>query len=167
MIYDIPPKDSPLDQGDILQECPLLFLEGAGMVSDPPGVISYQQVLVLTQTCDLAQDKTNRVVVALISPADELVASGQLKESTVRGPVRMARTYGWYFLPADETTGLPELIVDFRQLHTVSREILESLCSEGHRLSRLQTPFREHLAKHFADTYSRIGLPVPYDTQEN
>jgi hypothetical protein len=33
-----------------------------------------------------------------------------------------------------------------------------------HRLARIQTPYREHLAKHFADTFSRIGLPQPYET---
>jgi hypothetical protein len=28
------------------------------------------------------------------------------------------------------------------------------------------TPYREHLAQHFAVTYSRIGLPEPYGTLE-
>jgi hypothetical protein len=31
--------------------------------------------------------------------------------------------------------------------------------------ARLLSPYREHLAKHFADTFSRIGLPEPYDTK--
>jgi hypothetical protein len=165
MIFDVPPNNFPLDQGDMLKECPLLFLHGDPRAENASGMVSYQRVLVLTQTCDLAQDKTSRIVVALVTPAEELVLSGELKEASVRGPIRMARTYGWYFLPADESAGIPELIVDFRQLHTVSREILEALCLEGHREARLRTPFREHLAKHFADTYSRIGLPEPYATQ--
>ncbi len=29
----------------------------------------------------------------------------------------------------------------------------------------LQSPYREHLAKHFADTFSRIGLPEPYESE--
>jgi hypothetical protein len=29
----------------------------------------------------------------------------------------------------------------------------------------IQPLYREHLAKHFADTYSRIGLPEPYETE--
>jgi len=32
------------------------------------------------------------------------------------------------------------------------------------RRARVQPLYREHLAKHFADTYSRIGLPEPYPT---
>ncbi len=165
MIYEVPPTNVSLDQGDILEDCPLLFLDGDPLEQNLSGMISYQRVLVLTQTCDLAQNKTSRIVVALVTEAEEMVSSGELKEASIRGPIRMARTYGWYFLPADESADLTESIVDFRQLHTVSRETLESLCRDGHRKARLQTPFREHLAKHFADTYSRIGLPEPYATQ--
>ena len=38
------------------------------------------------------------------------------------------------------------------------------LCQAGHRKARIKPIYREHLAKHFADTYSRIGLPRPYET---
>jgi hypothetical protein len=43
-------------------------------------------------------------------------------------------------------------------------DLLASLSQAGLRLARVQTPYREHLAKHFADTFSRIGLPQPYET---
>jgi hypothetical protein len=59
---------------------------------------------------------------------------------------------------------MPESIVDLRQLHTVRLDLLVALCLRGQRRVRLQPLYREHLAKHFADTYSRIGLPDPYDT---
>ena len=56
------------------------------------------------------------------------------------------------------------MIIDFRRLHTVRLELLRELCRTGKRRARIQTPYREHLAKHFADTFSRIGLPRPYET---
>ena len=56
------------------------------------------------------------------------------------------------------------MIVDLRRLHTVRLELLRTLCQGGHRRARLQPLYREHLAKHFADTFSRIGLPRPYET---
>ncbi|MBL8848943.1 MAG: hypothetical protein JNG89_04635 [Planctomycetaceae bacterium] len=120
----------------------------------------------LTQTCDLAQEKVTHVVVALAVPAADIVAGGQLKAADVRGPVRAGRVFGWYFLPKDDALCIPELIVDLRQLHTVPRAILDQLCRNGNREARIQTPYREHLAKHFADTYSRIGLPEPYATEQ-
>ena len=167
MIYDLPSDDDPLDQGDIIAGCPLASIESfnADDIDATPMGLNIASCLVMTQTCDLAQQKSVRIVVAVVAPAEQVVASGELKESMVRGSVRMARAFGWYFLPANEALALPELIVDLRQIHTVSREILETLCRDGQRQARLQTPFREHLAKHFADTYSRIGLPEPYATQ--
>jgi hypothetical protein len=60
--------------------------------------------------------------------------------------------------------GLPEMIVDLRQLHTVRHDQLTLLCRTGRRKARIQAHYREHLAKHFADTFSRIGLPRPYET---
>lgn len=69
-----------------------------------------------------------------------------------------------YFLPADTTLGLNEMIVDLRRLHTVRLDVLRELCQTGQRLARIKPLYREHLAKHIADTYSRIGLPRPYET---
>jgi hypothetical protein len=57
------------------------------------------------------------------------------------------------------------MIVDPRQIHTVRLDLLTALCQRGLRRARLLSPYREHLAKHFADTFSRIGLPAPYETE--
>jgi hypothetical protein len=57
------------------------------------------------------------------------------------------------------------MIVDLRQLHTIRLELLMALAQRGQRRARLLSPYREHLAKHFADTFSRIGLPEPYETE--
>ena len=56
-------------------------------------------------------------------------------------------------------------IVDLRQLFTVPLDVIRELAAAGRRKARIQPLFREHLARHFADTYSRIGLPEPYETQ--
>ena len=39
------------------------------------------------------------------------------------------------------------------------------LARQGKRVCRIETPYREHMAQHFSVTYSRIGLPQPYETQ--
>lgn len=43
-------------------------------------------------------------------------------------------------------------------------DLLRSLIQAGQRRARLQPLYREHLAKHFADGFCRIGLPRPYET---
>ncbi len=167
MIYRQPGADEALDQGDIIDGCPLPQVSGFDPVNIDPLELGYgsNRVVVLTQTCDLANEKTSTAVVARMVAAQTLVEQQKLKASEVRGPIRSGRVYGLYYLPKNAELGLPEAIVDLRQLHTVRLDLLQALCRKGLRRARIQSLYREHLAKHFADTYSRIGLPEPYETE--
>jgi len=118
----------------------------------------------MTQTCDLATKNVDRAIVAVLHDAQSLVDQRMLKAADIKGPIRAGRVWGWYFLQRNSELGLPVMIVDLRQLHTVRLDLLTALCVRGQRRARLQPLYREHLAKHFADTYSRIGLPEPYPT---
>jgi hypothetical protein len=166
VIYRKPPPEEAVDQGDIIDGCPILQVAGFDSDNVDPLEIgcSANQVIVLTQTCDLANDKTTVVVVAHILTAQSLVDKHVLKSAEVRGVIRAGRVFGLYYLPKSAELGLPEAIVDLRQLHTVRLDLLLALCRKGLRRARVQPLYREHLAKHFADTYSRIGLPDPYET---
>jgi len=80
--------------------------------------------------------------------------------------VRKGLVFGWYFLPAAPAPiALPESIIDLHDLHTVHRDVLQRLITDGKRVCRLLSPYREHLAQHFAVTYMRIGLPAPLETE--
>jgi len=151
----------PLSQGDVFENCPVFVWDDGERSHEP--VERSVRVIVLTQACDLAQIKAARVLVAVVHNADKLVERGVLNASQVRDQIRTHRVYGWYFLPAD--SGLSESLVDLRDLHTVPRGLLEGLIAQGQRVARLLTPYREHLAQHFATPYARIALPEPYETQ--
>lgn len=153
---------APLTQGDVIDGCPLLVWDEADSAADPRAGEFVGRIVVLTQACDLAQSKTTRVVTALVHDAKKLVAAGILKSKTIQDQVRLHRVYGWYFLPAGES--IDESIVDLRDVHTVPRRLLEGLIRQGNRCCQIASPYREHLAQHFAITYSRIGLPGPYET---
>jgi hypothetical protein len=162
------PATLDVSQGDILDGCPILVwkLAPPPLDLDVPPEVRIIRVVVLTQACDLAQDKTTRVVVAPVHAAAELVAGNILKAGAVRDQVRRGLVFGWYFLPAAPAPiNLDEAIVDLRELHTIERRILEYLVSAGKRVGRIQTPWREHLAQHFGTTYTRIALPEPYATR--
>ena len=167
MIFRLPVVTEPVDQGDIIDDCPLVFLETFDPANGVPIGLGHalHRIIVVTQTCDLAQGKLSQVSVAAMIEAQLLVDRQVLKKADVKGPIRAGRVYGWYFLPRHPDLGLPESIVDLRYLHTVRLDLLQALCRLGKRLARLQPLYREHLAKHFADTYSRIGLPEPYATE--
>ena len=168
MIYEPLTIDAPLSQGDIIGGCPLFRQLATAEVVDldemPAQWIS--RVFVLTQACDLAHVKTSKVLVAVVHDAAELVQKGILRASVVRDQVRRGLVYGWYFLPAaPDPIDVPESIVDLHDVHTVSRRVLEHLVAQGNRVARFVTPYREHLAQHFTVTYSRIGLPEPFESE--
>jgi hypothetical protein len=165
--YELRPTDPALSQGDILNDCPLFSFPTDGWdVTVAPTSTSYrEQVIVLTQACDLAQAKTNRAVVAVLHPAESLVSAGFVKASVVKDQVRRGQVFGLYYLPASDLLGLPESLVDLRDLHTVPLVALNRLIATGKRVGRLITPYREHLAQHFAVTYMRIALPEAYETR--
>ncbi len=166
MIYREPLAHEALTQGDIFDDCPLLEWELASALEAQAQFVSVRsrvRVVVLTQACDLAQAKTTRVLVAVLHNAQHLVEQGLLKAQLIRDQIRSHRVYGWYFLPRGGV--MEESLVDLRHLHTVPRIVLDRLVAEGKRVSSICTPYREHLAQHFAVSYSRIALPLPYETQ--
>ena len=163
-MYESLSTNTPLSQGDIIDDCPVFSLEGVDLDANPTRW--RVRVVVLTQACDLAQTKTTRVLAALVHSAQNLIDEGLLKAALVRDQVRRGLVYGWYFLPAAQPpTNFEESIVDLRDVHTVSRANLEKLIADGKRVCRIQTPYREHLAQHFSVTYARIALPEPYGTE--
>jgi len=166
VIYTAPTVDVPIDQGELIDGCPVMELKNY-IVDQPATLVAdyeFHRVILLTQTCDLANDKTSVVTVAEVQTAQTFIDIGVLKPADIKGPLRSGRIWGLYFLPADAGLGLPEMIVDFRRLHTVKLDVLRMLCKAGKRPGRVQPLYHEHLAKHFADTFSRIGLPRPYET---
>ena len=163
MILESVDSNAPLGQGDILDDCPLLFWErSTGDAVSHESTKTVVRAIVLTQACDLAQSKATRVLVAVVHRAQDLAQRGALKGNAIRDQIRAHRVYGWYFMPA--SIGFDESVVDLRDLHTFPRSLLEQLIADGKLALRVVTPYREHLAQHFANTYSRIDLPSPYET---
>ena len=86
--------------------------------------------------------------------------------TVIRDHMRRHLVFGGYFLPAaTDPVSLRESLIDLRDVHSVPRAALEQLIRAGKRVVSLASPYREHLAQHFAVTYMRVALPEPYATQ--
>jgi hypothetical protein len=168
-MFIVPASESPMTQGDILTECPLVGLDATEPPGDPRNIPVqrwWARVIVLTQACDLAQAKSGRVLVAQVHDAQKLVEAGVLRGPIVRDQMRRHMVFGWYFLPAATApVPLSESLIDLRDVHPVPRVVLKQLIKGGKRVASLVSPYREHLAQHFAVTYMRVALPEPYATQ--
>ena len=76
MIYEVVDAHAPLSQGDIIDRCQIVVRED-DPVSEPLEPVQLEvRVAVLTQACDLAQSRTNRVLVAVVHDAYVLVEKG-------------------------------------------------------------------------------------------
>jgi hypothetical protein len=167
-MFAVPASDALLTQGDVLDECPLASVSADNIPADLRTISTQRwlaRVIVLTQACDRAQPKTDVVLVAQVHEAQKLVAQGVLKAAMIRDQVRRHLVFGWYFLPAVAApVVLPEALIDLRDVQSIPRAVLQELIARGKRCATLVSPYREHLAQHFAVTYMRVALPEPYGT---
>jgi hypothetical protein len=172
-------------QGDVILRCPLLTWAGAITVApggDETEVLRgasrafVADVVVMTQACDLEQEKVANVVLCPhLSLADykaawEEALLGKGQNPTLKAwrghcdDIKDGYLWNLSLLNSyeDEALGLDLRVVDFHELFTVPRLFLESLLAErGQSRLRLCPPYREHLSQAFARYFMRVGLPTP------
>lgn len=166
---------SALAQGDLLMSCPILRV--AALEKDPSGAVEVVEeehdVIVLTQSCDLENDKVDELLVAAVRGYRPLVAQEGAANSMLRSKdFRRAAVRGnlpsYSLLQARSQP--PELewsLVDFHHLFSLRKSWARGVAEQlGDRL-RLKSPYREHLAQAFARYIMRVGLPTHLDDFES
>ena len=132
-------------------------------------------VVVMTQTCDLAQNKVRYVI---LCPHYALSVYREVWEAAQRAAEQIPTAKSWArhvdhiaagqiwnlaLLNAEDGTDYQaeHRIVDFQEVLSLPREFLESwLLSEGQSRLRLRPPYRKHLSQAFARFFMRVGLPT-------
>ena len=154
-----------LEQGDLLPNCvaPVQPEIDPG-VSEPEGDslegVRHDTVVVVTQSCDLAQDKD---LLALVCPAwgiMEFLNTAQGSRRDVKSKLEKGRFARYHLLNECDLQGhkRPHLVVDFGSAFSVPVAYLTEL-THGKRL-RLLPPYRERLAQELGRYYMRVGLPL-------
>ncbi len=158
-------------QGDILFRCPILALEEA--IPWPPDKLESvslgweeQDVLVLTQSCDLENEKVGHVLVAKViswpnlvqfesQAGNPFVKSKEFRKKLIEGNIP-----GMLLLQKRSVNpSLTWSIVDFRHLFTLPKPFLVQVATNAGRRLRFCSPYREYLAQGFARLFMRVGLP--------
>ena len=160
-----------LRQCDILRGCPVIRVAGKlewPIDTSVPVPIKFDKydLIVLTQSCDLDNDKVDDVLLAQVSPWPEVVEHGLqrnnhiVKKREFRRAIINGNVPGQALLHKHERD--PQLdwsIVIFQRLFTIQKEFLNAFASSvGPRL-RIRSPYREHIAQAFARFVMRVGLP--------
>ena len=185
--HEIAPSE-PITQGDIIFDCPILTWrypppDSSGLQSedDLKKLIEAEiaDIVVMTQACDLEQRHVERVIACPHLSLEEYHASfNELKSRAGQTPTSKAwrsqcddirNGYVWNLAMLnawnDAEHPIAHRIVDFREVYTLPRAVLESLLMQrGRPRLSLLPPYREHHSQAFARFFMRVGLPTAVTT---
>jgi len=151
-----------LFQGDIITSCPLIIPPPTIEDEINADVVEYD-VIIMSQSCDLVQNKLELVLVCPIWSLSEFENKNpSYKSPEMKELLRRGYLPGYHLLNRCEIDGFKTdyLVVDFRNIYSVPFDFLVELSKKrGNRL-RLLPPYREHLSQAFARFFMRVGLPV-------
>jgi hypothetical protein len=164
--YEIVQDGGNLLQGDLLAGCPVLR-----PASDLPfplpddgnlqATVENQSLVILTQSCDLEQNKVDVVVCCI---HHDLVQAGQqnrqLANKNILDEIKKGRLARYTLLAArDSEPRLTLRIVDLGNILVLPKAYLERVAAAQCPRLRLQPPYREHLSQAFGRFYMRVALP--------
>jgi hypothetical protein len=157
-----------LEQGDILFGCPVFDIPSQAIGGGLYAVqVREQNVIVLTQSCDLAvradgSSLADDVILCPIYSRSELEHHKVFGKAQGWEDARKGRHNGYHVLNQCTLAGheFDFLLVDLRRVYTLSTILVrEFAVGKGGRV-RLLPPYREHLSQAFARFFMRVGLPV-------
>ncbi|MBA2468629.1 MAG: hypothetical protein H0V37_04420 [Chloroflexia bacterium] len=164
--YEIPEDDS-LQQGDIFFRFPVLVpgtlrVESDIVVFDTQSRIERNDVIILTQSCDLVVDGIPSVLLCRVF---DFVDAANDPTNTIKmnhfSEMKKGRMPSYHLLkPCDlEGHARRHMVVNFGQVFTSSFAQLNWVATSGSGRIRLLPPYREHLSQAFARFVMRVGLP--------
>ena len=173
-----------ITQGDIIIDCPVAtWKEESAIIED--GVdfgkkleasVEFVSIdtIVMTQACDLEQDKAQYVI---LCPHYSIDLYKDQWESSMRERQQEPSSKAWKSYIEDIRQGkiwnlsmlnsyedgsqqMDIRIVDFREIFSLPRRFLENWLQSQDKRIRLLPPYREHLSQAFARFFMRVGLPI-------
>jgi len=155
-----------LAQGDLLTDCLLpvfteLQLGSVATLTD--GDLQRARLIVLTQSCDLANGKAPFVA---LCPLFRLVEFAKINPNfacqRAWEEVRKGRVEGHHLLASPEhpADNRESFVVQFGQVVSLPLAYLSNHAESLEHRWRLQSPFLEHFSQAFARFFMRVGLPT-------
>jgi hypothetical protein len=159
-----------LQQGDLLMQCPIFSVVGNIPFPIPDSFeptidARFFDIITMTQSCDLENDKIEEVLFAqVIAWPDAVHAGGDANPALRSREFRRALIAG--NIPSlsllHNRIAFPTIawsVVDFHRLFTLPKSFVRTFADLAGPRLRLRSPYREHLAQAFARYFMRVGLP--------
>lgn len=141
-----------LNQGDYLETCPVLILPDSFNPTEGKELevtVEERNLIIMTQSCDLAQNKAKSVALCPIYTLDELSKkNSSYTNKKSWEPVRQGRVEGWHMVAGlSGSNNQDALIINFRQIYTLPIEFLRNFAAKAQKRKRLKSPYLEHTAQ--------------------
>jgi hypothetical protein len=155
-------QGSNLAQGDYLPNCLVPFFEPDYGVEERVQEVAVKEYdcIVVTQSCDLENDKAPLVALCPIYPISAYEeVNPRLKGAWER--VRQGRVEGLHLMAShnDPSNNQACLVADFREIYSLPIGYLKQHAQSLGKRWRLQSPYLEHFSQAFARFFMRVGLP--------
>jgi hypothetical protein len=171
--------NNDLEQGVILNSFPLPDLETIGLplLGDGGIEIKYEtyDVIVLTQTCDMAQNKVDRVHVCPVHTLKEYFDANPNKKSSQKSikteydHLKSGRFVDKFLTNKCDSSLIDEytdqyFVALFGRAVIVSRNYIDQFLLQSKRKNflALNPPYRESLSQHYGRYFMRVGNPVDF-----
>ncbi len=166
--YEKIEQSGDLQQGDFIPECPIIIPPSKiGLDEEADIEVKLIDSIILSQSCDLVNNKLQIVLVCPYFPLAEFITilkeqenfgSGQVKKHVDN--MRKGFLPGYHLLNRSEEVGFNDyFVVDFRNVYGIQIDSLKQKAFNLSERMRLLPPYREHLSQAFARYFMRVGLP--------
>jgi hypothetical protein len=154
-------RGSDLAQGDLVTGV-LVPLVGSEFPQDRAANVEQLDVIIATQTCDLANAKINSVVVVRTMPITEFEEDNpSYKQRKNWNSVAQGRNVTLHLLPPLDNSSSQDgaWVVDFREVYSLPVSYLRAHAAELVSRRRLCSPYLEHFSQSFGHFFMRVALP--------
>jgi hypothetical protein len=157
-----------LRQGDLLPNCFVLvppadlvtLLENVKQGATLEGglIIQRADLIILSQSCDLENEKIQQILLCACFPASSLSKSD-------RNPIRRGQRPALHMIERCHIQNMEfdRQVIDFRTIYTLPKDFVMAYATSLGARTRLLPPYRGHLSQAFARYFMRVGLPHPLD----
>lgn len=129
------------------------------------GSLKKVNAIIMTQSCDLANNKVPSVLLCPIWDlwkfVDKASEQGQNWNEKVRDKLRQGLLPGYHLINTADQDGLKIglTVVDYHVVYSHPLTLLHEYAETIEKRLRLLPPYREHLSQAFARFFMRVGLP--------
>ncbi len=159
-------KMDDLEQGDLLPNCPVIILPNDlkpilnSKENDELDLIPDLQtvdLILMTQSCDLSQDKVTQVLLCAYLP----FSTEEYQKN--KDNIKKERMPALHLIEKCDAKEFPfeKQVIDFRAIYTLPKDFVIAFAETLNIRARLLSPYKEHLSQAFARYFMRVGLPRP------